>query len=162
MTEEDSFKRAVTVGNVIKEISEICPFQENDEFLLNDIKLPRYLFLSLPLMQKVVDTLINSLLYKFQGNLYFLYNFYNDCVLIFKQKEYRDEEIYEAVVKKIEKRLPTDPDELETISGEEQFGDFVKNSSCIEVRLNILKIKQATYMYYMKLIKIFETVISLY
>lgn len=148
------------MSNVVKEISEICPFQDGDEFLINDTKLPRYLFLSLPLMHRVVDNLINSLMYKFQGNLFFLYNFYSDCLLILRQKEYDAEDIYKLATKSIQNaRLSTDPDAAESINGEEKFNDYVKKSICVEVRLNLLRLKRCVFSYFLKIVRILEFVI---
>lgn len=53
--DKDSFKRTVSLTNVVREICEVCPFEENDEAILKDRKLYRYLLLSLPVMQKIVN-----------------------------------------------------------------------------------------------------------
>jgi hypothetical protein len=108
----------------------------------------------------VVDNLINSLMYKFQGNLFFLYNFYSDSLLILRQKEYDAEDIYKLASKSMQNaRLSSDPDAAESINGEEKFNDYVKKSICVEVRLNLLRLKRCVFSYFLKIVRILEFVI---
>ena len=138
----------------------MCPFQDNDDLLIHDHKLMRYLFVSLPLMQKIVDNLLNSLLFKFQSNLYFLNNFFKDCVLIFKQKEINSMEVYKQTMKETKKkREDTEPDNNDSINGEKDFNYFITKECCFEIKVNILKIKEATFDYLRKVITVFDIVL---
>lgn len=157
LVEKDHVKRSLGVSNIVKDLCDMCPFQDNDDLIINDYKLTRYLLLSLPLMQKIVDNLINSLLFKFQGNLYFLHNFYRDIILIFKQTEVNPMEVYKQSMK-ANQRKREDTDGNESINGEEDFSHFVTKDSCFEIRVNILKIKQFSFHYFKKILRIFEMV----
>lgn len=147
----------MAVSNLVKDLCDMCPFQDNDDLIINDHKLMRYLILSLPLMQKIVDNLVNSLLFKFQSNLFFLHNFFKDIILIFKQKEINPMEIYKQTVKADQKKRE-DTEHNESINGEEDFNAFVAKDSCFEIRVNILKIKQFSFLYLKKVLKIFDLV----
>ena len=54
LAEGDYYKRMSGITNIMKEISEISPFQEGDEMLIRDKKLGRFLLLCLPLLDSVV------------------------------------------------------------------------------------------------------------
>jgi hypothetical protein len=135
----------------------MCPFADNDDALISDRKLMRYLLLSLPSMQKIVDNLVNSLLFKFQGNLFFLHNCYRDIILIFKQKEYTAKEAYKQTMRNGSVREETDSN---TSLDDDNFDDFVAGDCCFEVRANILRIKQIGFSYLCKILKIFDAVSS--
>ena len=63
------------------------PFNEQDDLIIKDPKVFRYLFLSLPVSQKIVENVMFSILYKYQGNLFMLYHMMREIRLIFGLKE---------------------------------------------------------------------------
>lgn len=149
LSETDSYKRLMGISNVMKEITDQAPFPEGDEALIRDRRLPRYLVLSLPLMEKVVGNVILSLLYKFQGNLYYLRNFVQDLSLILRQRESEHVGLLGP-----KKRMRT----YLGLNEEEEFTEYFKRSLCPEVRVNLALLKLRAFDYFSRCLKVFELV----
>jgi hypothetical protein len=150
--ETDNYKRLMGIANVMKEISEQAPFPEGDEALIRDRRLGRYLILCLPLMERAVGSVITSLLYKFQGNLYYLHNFLQDLSLVLRQREAE----HPAALLQPKKRMRT----YLGFNEEEEFTEYFKRSLSPDVRINLVNLKVRCLDYLSRLLKIFELVAS--
>jgi len=160
-SEKDAYKRVLALTNVFREIGDLCPFDDNAELLVRDKHLVRFLVLALPLMESVTDRTILTLLFKFQGNLYFLKNFLDSLGVIIRLNEVPNSELYESIfgrhfgqASETSRNLPA----LDAKSAEESFGDFVNNQTCPEVRINLFNIKMASFEYWLRGLKILQLV----
>lgn len=63
------------------------PFNDHDDLIIKDPKVFRYLLIGLPVSQKIVENVLLSIIYKYQGNLYMLYHMMRELKIIFSLKE---------------------------------------------------------------------------
>lgn len=75
LSEQDPLLKIMRLTEVCKEITDITPFDKGWNYIINDKKLIRYLILALPFHEIVIESVINSLLFKFQNKKSFLLDF---------------------------------------------------------------------------------------
>jgi hypothetical protein len=191
-------RRAVGLAQVVKEIMDLLPFNDQEDLIIKDPKVFRYLMLSLPVSQKIVENVIYSILYKYQGNLFILYHIMRELKIIFGVKEpvnYMDFMVNAAGNGQItfetdestsrlsdydnqkakrsrflvgrssdsnrrssKRMMNLKTEESEAANDVDKFMEYVNTFLARDLKANILKIKQACFGYFKKILLIFELV----
>jgi hypothetical protein len=135
--------------DVCKEITDLAPFEKGWNHLLKDHKLMRYLVLAVPFLEDIIETIINTLLFKFQNKKRFLKDSEDSLLEILK--------LPDPIV--IQEELESQAGQ-ENINSQNRFAkslqEQVKWNFILEVRINIMKYKYRALSYLRKVYTIFE------
>ena len=147
----DSVKRTESLTSILRDITDILPFKKADKVMSRDRKLMRYLIFSLPFHESVVESLVNTILYKFQVDLEFLVNFVGELHVILSQND--SSAFYDDI--------NTDRDDYDSVDSlqNQNFDDYMRYSICNDVKVNMTKIKMRALTYFSKVLKIIKIVI---
>jgi hypothetical protein len=135
--------------DVCKEITDLAPFEKGWNHLLKDNKLIQYLVLAVPFLEDIIESIINTLLFKFQNKKRFLTDSEDSLLEILK--------LPDPVV--IQEELESQAGQ-ETVNSRNRFTksllEQVKWNFILEVRINIMKYKFRALSYLRKVYTIFE------
>jgi hypothetical protein len=146
--------KIMRLTDVCKEITDLAPFDKGWGYLLKDKRLIRYLILALPFHENVIESVMNSLLFKFQCKRQFLIDFEENLnsLLQLSDPATTEEQLLNNAPKPVNIRT-TDEEK-----GEMGLNTQVNSIFVPEVRINVLKMKQRCIYYMRKLYFIYETV----
>lgn len=140
------------LSDVCKEITDLAPFDKGWSYLLKDKKLIKYLILAMPFHETVIESVINSQLFKFQGKKEFLLEFEENILDMMKLHDplVIQEEL---TATGITTYMPRDDN-----NEQKNLEEMIKYMFKPEVRVNIMKLKQRCLYYMRKIYKIYEIV----
>ena len=84
LKEPDQYMRILKLTEACKDITDNFPFIRGRNVLIKDKKLTRYLILCLPFLDSIVESVINSLMYKYQNLMQFHQDFQANLEIILK------------------------------------------------------------------------------
>lgn len=154
LAERDSLLKLMKLADVCKEITDIAPFEKDWDYLLKDKTLIRFLILGLPFHENVIESVINSQLFKFQCKLDFLISFEENqnVILQLNDPPLNEDELY------VNRRETINP---KTGNKEEEgsiaLGSLIETFFDPEIRFNMLKFKHRCVYYMRKIYYIYET-----
>ena len=161
LKEPDQYMRILKLTEACKDITDNFPFIRGRNVLIKDKKLTRYLILCLPFLDSIVESVINSLMYKYQNLMQFHQDFQANLEIILKlsdpdidyeQVDNKSVINYQRSYKSFNK-LAKSADTSNNLSSLE---DLVKHVFVPEVHMNVKKIKYRCQEYAKKLYFIFK------